>query len=51
MGIELPNECMYTLGHYRPGSCAPYYLDPIPLSARAALFEGAVIAGGVAIIP
>jgi hypothetical protein len=51
MGIELPNECMYTLGHYRPGSCAPYYLDPIPLSARAALFEGAVIAGGIAILP
>jgi len=23
MGLELPNECRYTLGYYRPGNCAP----------------------------
>ncbi len=22
MGLELPNECMFTLGYYRPGDCA-----------------------------
>jgi hypothetical protein len=39
------------LGYYRPGSCAPYYLDPIPLSVRAALFEAGAWVGGVAIFP
>jgi hypothetical protein len=51
MGLETPNECMYALGYYRPGNCAPYYLDPIPLSVRAALFEGAAWTAGVIIIP
>ncbi|HEY4760966.1 MAG TPA: hypothetical protein VIH42_10340 [Thermoguttaceae bacterium] len=51
MGLELPNECMYSLGYYRPGSCAPYMLDPIPLSIRAALFEAGAWVGGVAVIP
>jgi hypothetical protein len=51
MGLEPPNECVYALGYYRPGSCAPYYLDPIPLSVRATLFEGAAVAGGVIILP
>jgi hypothetical protein len=51
MGLELPNECMYSLGYYRPGSCAPYMLDPLPLSIRAGLFEAGAWVGGVAIIP
>lgn len=51
MGLETPNECVYALGYYRPGSCAPYYLDPIPLSVRAGLFEAGAIVGGVAIFP
>jgi hypothetical protein len=51
MGLEPPNECMYALGYYRPGDCAPYYLDPIPLSVRATAFEGAVITGGILIFP
>lgn len=41
MGLNPPGECVYTLGYYRPGSCAPYMLDPIPLSVRGALFEAA----------
>jgi hypothetical protein len=40
MGVNPPNECIYDLGQYRPGSCAPYYLDPLPLSVRGALYEG-----------
>jgi len=51
MGLELPNECMYTLGYYRPGNCAPYMLDPIPLSVRAALFEAGAWVAGVYMIP
>jgi hypothetical protein len=45
MGINPPKECRYALGYYRPGSCAPRLLHPIPISARGALFQtGAVLA-------
>jgi hypothetical protein len=43
MGVYPPNECIYDLGQYRPGSCAPYYLDPFPLSVRGALYEGSFL--------
>ncbi len=39
MGLNPPNECVYTLGYYRPGSCAPYMIEPIPFSLRAITFE------------
>lgn len=51
MGLEVPSECMYTLGYYRPGNCAPYMFDPLPLSVRGALFEAGAWVGGAAIIP
>jgi hypothetical protein len=51
MGLELPNECIYPLGYYRPGDCVPYHLDPIPLSVRAAMFEAGAVTAGVLIIP
>jgi hypothetical protein len=51
MGLELPNECMYTLGYYRPGDCAPYLFDPIPLSVRGAFFEAGAWIGGIYAIP
>jgi hypothetical protein len=51
MGLELPNECMYTLGYYRPGNCAPYLFDPIPLSVRGALFEAGAWVGGIYAFP
>ncbi|MDR1964054.1 MAG: hypothetical protein LBQ50_09780 [Planctomycetaceae bacterium] len=51
MGITPPNECVYTLGHYRAGNCAPYMLDPFPISVRAVLFEAAAVGGAVALIP
>jgi hypothetical protein len=50
-GLEPWNECIYPLGFYRPGDCAPYMFDPIPLSVRGALFEGCAWVGGVAAIP
>lgn len=51
MGVELPGECIYSLGYYRPGSCAPFMLDPFPLSVRGALFEGAAVTGAVLLVP
>lgn len=51
MGLEPPHECIYTLGYYRPGNCAPYLLDPIPISARGALFQAGAVVGVGAIVP
>ena len=45
MGVEPPCECVYSLGHYRPGNCAPYMCNPIPLSARGALFQAGAVTG------
>jgi len=43
--INPPNECIYALGHYRPGNCAPWLVDPFPFSARGAIRQGAVVTG------
>jgi hypothetical protein len=51
MGLEQPNECMYTLGYYRPGSCAPWLLDPIPLSVRGAAYEAGAWTGACYLFP
>ena len=51
MGIRTPTECVYSLGYYRPGSCAPYMIDPVPFTWRAAMFEGAAATGISFIIP
>ncbi len=51
MGLETPNECVYTLGYHRVGNCAPYMLDPVPLSLRGAVFETGAILGAVYLIP
>jgi hypothetical protein len=45
MGLETPNECIYALGHYRPGSCAPYYIEALPFTWRAAAFQAGVVTG------
>lgn len=51
MGLNSPCECVYALGYYRPGSCAPYMLDPLPVSIRAALAEGGAWTGLAFLIP
>jgi hypothetical protein len=51
MGLELPGECVYTLGYYQPGSCAPYLFDPLPFSVRGLFFEGAAWVGACAMFP
>ena len=39
MGTYPPNECRYPLGHFRPGSCAPWLVPAFPLSERGAKAE------------
>lgn len=51
MGLKTPNECVYALGHYRPGNCAPYFIDPIPFTWRAALFQAGASVGTAALLP
>ncbi len=51
MGVEPPMECIYALGHYRPGNCAPYMFDPVPLSCRGALFQAGAVVGTAAVLP
>ncbi|MBX3412545.1 MAG: hypothetical protein KF708_07645 [Pirellulales bacterium] len=51
MGVEPPCECIYDLGYYRPGSCAPYMIYPIPISLRGAVLEAGAWVGGVFLIP
>lgn len=51
MGINPPNECQYSLGYYRPGSCAPWYIPPVPLSVKGALMEAGAWVGGVYVLP
>jgi hypothetical protein len=51
MGLHPPNECMYALGYYRPGNCAPYMIPPVPFSCRAAAVQAGVTTGAVFLIP
>lgn len=51
MGLKTPNECVYTLGHYRPGDCAPYLIDPVPFTWRAAWFQAGGVLGVAAFLP
>jgi hypothetical protein len=51
MTIRDPCDCEYTLGYYRPGSCAPVMLQRPPLDRRAVIVESAAIAGAVIAIP
>jgi hypothetical protein len=50
-GVELPWECMYPLGHYRPGNCAPWTVPAIPISARGFAVEAATVTGLVFLFP
>jgi hypothetical protein len=51
MGINPMTECQYTLGHYRPGNCAPWSIEPIPLSLRGAAAQAKVVTGAVLVLP
>ena len=51
IAMDPVNECQYPLGHYRPGSCAPYKWNPFPYSTRAAVAEGGIVTALVFLIP
>lgn len=51
MMVDRPHDCIYTLGLYRPGNCAPRRWNHLPLNIAAAAVEVGVIAGMIAIFP
>jgi hypothetical protein len=51
MAVECPCECVYTLGHYRPGSCPPWRRHCPPCDPLAAAAEGGVLTGMIFLIP
>ncbi len=51
MGVELPWECVYPLGYYRPGNCAPWTCPAVPISGRGLAVEAATITGAVFLLP
>jgi hypothetical protein len=51
MGVETPCECIYDLGNYRVGDCAPYMLDPFPISLRGAVTGAIGYCGVAALLP
>jgi hypothetical protein len=51
MGISPPHECEYALGYYRPGSCAPWMIPPVPLSVRGAASAAGFYTAGTVLIP
>ncbi len=51
MGVEPPHECIYSLGYYRSGSCAPWIVDGFPISLRGLALECIAATGAAFAIP
>ncbi len=51
IGINPPHECQYALGYYRPGDCAPWLIEPVPVSLRGAALQATAVVGGIYLIP
>jgi hypothetical protein len=51
MVVQRPRDCIYTLGHYRPGNCAPRRWHRLPWKLTAGVVEIGFIAGMILIIP
>ena len=51
MSVDPANECIYTLGHYRPGTYVQPHLNLIPLRVDAAAVQAGVIIGLIYLIP
>jgi len=51
MGVELPWECVYPLGYYRPGNCAPWTVAAVPISGRGFAVQAATVTGAVFLLP
>jgi len=51
MTVDPPHSCVYTLGHYRPGGCAPFAWNVPPFDPLAAAVQAGVVTGLVFLIP
>jgi hypothetical protein len=51
MGLEPPCECIYPLGYYTPGNCAPRMIPPVPFNLQAALLEAGTVTGLIFLVP
>jgi len=51
MAVDPPRECIYTLGYYRPGDCAPFLRQRFPPSLAGAAAEVGSVAFFVLLIP
>lgn len=51
MGIHPANECLYALGFYRPGNCAPWLCDACPISLNGAAKEALFVTSAAFILP
>jgi hypothetical protein len=51
VGVELPWECVYPLGFYRPGSCAPWTVPAVPISGRGFAMQAATLTGFLFVLP
>ena len=51
IAARAPRDCIYTLGHYRPGDCVPYRWHHPPRCVIAGVYEAAIIVGLVALVP
>jgi len=51
MAVDRPHECVYTLGHYRPGSCNPRRWHHLPWDPKAAAVQTGFVAGMILGIP
>jgi hypothetical protein len=51
MTANPPRECVYTLGHYLPGSCAPYHVYYPPFSLKGGVVQAGVVTGLIFVLP
>lgn len=49
--VKEPCDCVYTLGHFRPGTCAPALIKRPPYERRAAIVQALATAGFFVSIP
>jgi hypothetical protein len=50
MVVHPPHECVYSLGYYRPGSCAPLQHERFHFQADAAAAEAGVVIGMILLL-
>ncbi len=51
MVLEPPNEPIYALGYYRPGSPAPWLWYPLPIRYDATAVEAGLVLGLIFVLP